>query len=57
MSTKTIEFAMEKETKGTCRYQEMGDKPNHAVGTLYIKKGVLPTPYPANVKVTLDFGG
>lgn len=33
-----VKFTREKETPGTVRFQEDGDKSDHVVGTLYVKK-------------------
>jgi len=37
----TLTFEFEKETPGTLRFKEAGDKDNHVIGTLYVKKGKL----------------
>jgi hypothetical protein len=46
MTTMTLRFAFEKETKGAVRFQEVGEdgKPAFApsIGTLYIRKSALP---------------
>lgn len=34
----TIPFILEKETKGTFRYAEVGDAAGHKIGALYVKK-------------------
>lgn len=55
----TIHFAMEKETPGTIRYQEVDAKGNRAtgpavkVGTLYIKKTTLGSDVPARLQVQI----
>jgi len=33
-----LQFSKEKETPGTVRFQENGDREKHVVGTLYVKK-------------------
>lgn len=42
----TLKFAVEKETKGAVRYQEVGDDGQPAfapqVGTLYVRKSAMP---------------
>lgn len=38
MAKVTLKFTKEKETPGTVRFAEDGDKDNHKVGTLYVKK-------------------
>jgi len=48
-------FKMEKETKGTYRYQEEtenGQPPK--IGTLYIRKWALGSPIPQNLTVTVE---
>lgn len=48
-------------TKGTVRYQEVGDSANLKVGALYVKKGTFgkmsdnPEDYPAKIKVTVEY--
>lgn len=37
----TLHFTFEKETPGTNRYREDGDRADHVVGTLYVKKAAL----------------
>lgn len=46
----TLKFELEKETKGAVRYAEVGSE---AVGTLYVRKAVLPDPYPKKLEVTV----
>ena len=36
---KTLEFELERETKNTVRFSELGDDP--VVGTLYVKKSAV----------------
>ena len=52
---KEVKMELEKETKGTVRYKEVGDAEHAVIGTLYVKKGALSTPYPTEMKVTLSF--
>lgn len=57
-NTIVVPFLLEKETKGTCRYAEVGADPTeHKIGTLYVKKGTLqeisPSGYPKGLSVTL----
>jgi len=51
-----IEFAKERETKNTIRYQEQGDAP--MIGTLYIQKLALKSigngNYPDSITVTIE---
>ena len=58
---KTIYMKLEKETKGAVRYQEVDSKgeklSNYAIGTLYIRKSALTTPYPTSLTVTILEGG
>lgn len=51
----TVEFTLERETKNTVRFQEV-DRPDKlpVIGTLYVQKGNLPTPFPAKLKVTVE---
>ena len=49
----TLRFELEKETKGAVRYAEAGTE---AVGTLYVRKSALPSPYPKALAVTIAFG-
>ncbi len=42
-----------KETKGTVVYRDITD---HAVPTLYIRKGYLPTPPPETIKIVITDG-
>ena len=51
---KTVLMKFDKETKGTVRFKEVGDEPK-GMGTLYIRKEVLDTPYPKEVSVNLMF--
>ena len=55
MPIATVLFDLERETKNTVRYAET-PAPGHepVVGTLYLQKRVLPTPYPERVKVTIE---
>lgn len=47
----TIKFELEKETKGTVRYSEVGK--DQVVGTIYVRKFALPEPFPKNLTVTI----
>lgn len=38
----TVKFEYVKDTPGTHRFQEVGDKDNHKIGGLYVKKGAIP---------------
>ncbi len=48
-------FKFEKETKGTVRYKEVEGEQGVVVGTLYMRKSALKTPYPDEVKVTISY--
>jgi len=55
----TLEFALERETKGTRRFQEQGVKDGEraVVGTLYVLKPTLETlGNPTTLKVTIEPG-
>jgi len=61
MTTMTLRFAFEKETKGAVRFQEVGEdgKPAFApsVGTLYVRKSALAEgkiPQTLTVTITTD---
>ncbi len=49
-----LEFAIEKETKNTVRYEEKTGGQPPAVGTIYVQKWALGTPAPATLRVTLE---
>ncbi|MFQ5885661.1 MAG: hypothetical protein ACE5II_00340 [Anaerolineae bacterium] len=51
----TIEFAFERETKNTFRYQEVVE-PGYPskVGTIYIQKWIVGSKAPARLKVTIE---
>lgn len=51
----TIEFAFERETKNTFRYQEVVE-PGYPVkvGPLYIQKWIVGSKAPARLKVTIE---
>lgn len=55
---KTVLMVLEKETKGTVRYQEMSDdgteKDNPVLGTLYVKKAILDGARPPRLTVTIS---
>mgnify|MGYP001343360088 CR=1 FL=1 len=48
-----VNFKVEKETKGTWRYVEVGDINNQIIGTLYIKKPALNGKVPQTLVVTV----
>lgn len=50
-----LSFVKGKETKGTVRFEEEGNK--QAIGTLYVRKHVLPDPFPERVEVELTWTG
>ncbi|MPZ14118.1 MAG: hypothetical protein GEU73_06785 [Chloroflexi bacterium] len=54
MEAKVLEFAIERETKNTVRYEEKTAGQPPAVGTLYIQKWALGTPVPAQLRVTIE---
>ncbi len=47
------DFTFDKETKGTCRFNEDGDPSLHKVGSIYIKKTALTQPWPDGVTITI----
>lgn len=52
-----IAFSKEKETKGAVRYTEdPRDGTDFAVGTLYVRKFALGTPFPDKLEVTIETG-
>ena len=54
METKVLEFAIERETKNTVRYEEQTAGQPPAVGTLYVQKWALGSPAPGRLKLTLE---
>ncbi len=51
---KTIQFAFEKETKGTVRYkEEVPENESFVVGTLYIRKDALGDERPQKIEVII----
>jgi hypothetical protein len=50
----TVGFRFEKETPGTFRFQESGDKADHKIGTLYIRKSALPNGAPRALTLKID---
>jgi hypothetical protein len=52
MNKMELSFKKEKETKNTVRYMEEGADP--CIGFVYIKKTKLGTPYPNELKVTIE---
>ncbi len=57
-----LKFGFERETKGAIRYQELDadgiveTKERAKMGTLYLRKVHLPTPYPQSLIVTVADG-
>lgn len=49
--TLELSFTLERETKNTVRYQESSDP--QVIGTLYVQKLALGTPYPETLTVTV----
>ncbi len=50
-----LKFRLEKETKGAVQYKEFGESSERmAVGTLYVRKSALPTPYPQELTVVIE---
>jgi hypothetical protein len=48
-------FSMQKETKGTYRYQEVEDAGRDTVvGSLYVKKAMVGDSPPAQLRVTIE---
>ncbi len=39
--TITVPFILEKETPGTYRFAEVGEKETHKIGTIYVKKATI----------------
>jgi hypothetical protein len=56
MDKHTIEFELEKETKGTYRYQEIDSGQPLAVGSLYVKKHVVGPNPPKKLRITIEAG-
>ena len=54
MEAKVLEFAMERETKNTVRYEEKTSGQPPAVGTLYVQKWALGSPPPLQLRVTVE---
>lgn len=54
METKVVEFAMERETKNTVRYEEQTSGQPPAIGTLYVQKWALGSPPPPRLRMTLE---
>ena len=46
-------FTLEKETPGTYRYREDGDKDDHKIGALYVKKGAVSGKAPQSITVVI----
>ena len=47
-------FSYEKETPGTYRFQETGEKDSRHIGRLYVKKSAFPKGPPKELKVTVE---
>lgn len=47
-------FVLEKETPGTFRFQESGDKNSHKIGSLYVKKAVFGNQPPEKLLVRVE---
>ena len=54
MEAKILEFALERETKNTVRYEEQTSGQPPAVGTLYVQKWALGSPPPARLRLTIE---
>lgn len=50
----SVSFAFEKETPGTYRFMETGEKEKHRIGTLYVKKAVYPNGPPKGLNVVVE---
>ena len=52
-----LHFNKERETPGTQRYKEQTDPGEpYVIGTMYIRKNFLPSPFPAELTVTIEDG-
>ena len=49
-----VVFDFERETPGTYRFKEQGEKDTHAIGTLYVKKSALGAKAPSTITVTIN---
>ena len=54
MNTRTLTFAMERQTKNTVRYQEQTGGEPPVVGTLYVQRWALGTPIPQRLTITIE---
>ena len=54
MNSRTLTFAMERETKNTVRYQEQTGGEPPMVGTLYVQRWALGSPIPTKLTVTIE---
>ena len=54
MNSRTLTFAMERETKNTVRYQEQTAGEPPVVGTLYVQRWALGSPIPQRLTVTIE---
>jgi len=59
MNTLKLQFALEKETKGAVRYQELdvngGVAATYHLGSIYIRKASLPVPPPAKLELEVKW--
>jgi hypothetical protein len=51
------EFDFARETPGTFKFDELGDREAHVSGSIYIKKGPLDGTKPSRIKVTIEILG
>lgn len=54
MKSFTVTFVHERETKGTHRYNEVGDRDSHKIGAIYVKKSALNGSTPKQIVVTVE---
>jgi len=47
-------FKLDKETKNTVRYAEETEGRRPVVGTIYVDKFELPTPFPKRIRVMIE---
>ena len=50
----SVGFSFERETPGTYRFMENGDKETHRIGTLYVKKSAFPKGAPKGLRVSVE---
>lgn len=48
------EFEFSRETPGTFKFDEVGEKEKHISGAIYLKKGPLDGTKPATIRVTIE---